>query len=196
MGATQGTGCNEPGNFVNRIINAAVILALVSNTAFINLAEFALGLLSIWAHLFQFYTDYMGSFYHKNPNLQRPFVNSIWSACTFNLGPRTCAFRHCEFANLAYGIWVFPPGCTILIPSTAIFHSNTRITEHETWYSFTQYTTGALFRWAECGSRSEKDYLATLTAEEIEEECKLGLERAAVGAALFSTLDELKAVWV
>jgi hypothetical protein len=42
----------------------------------------------------------------------------------------------------------------------------------------------------------EKDYIATLTAEEIEEECELGLERAVAGAALFSTLDELKAGWV
>ncbi|KAJ7358052.1 hypothetical protein DFH08DRAFT_686859 [Mycena albidolilacea] len=221
-GATHGTGCDEPGDFVNGIINTAVILTLVSNAAFIDLAEFGSGLFSIWApHLFQFYIDYMGSFYLKNPKLQRPFVNSIWSACTFNLGPRTCAFRHRDFANLAYGwcaitalgtfdytkgghliLWdcklilEFPPGCTILIPSAAIFRSNTRIAEHETRYSFTQYTAGALFRWVERGFRSEKDYIATLTAEEIEEERKLGLERAAAGAALFSTLDELKAGWV
>jgi hypothetical protein len=236
-GATHGTGRDEPGDFINGIINTAVILALVSNAAFIDLAEFGSGafllllfkpmlipsgLFSIWApHLFQFYIDYMGSFYLKNPKLQRPFVNSIWSACTFNLGPRTCAFGHRDFANLAYGwcaitalgtfdytkgghliLWdcklilEFPPGCTILIPSAAIFHSNTRIAEHETRYSFTQYTAGALFRWVERGFRSEKDYIATLTAEEIEEERKLGLERAAAGAALFSTLDELKAGWV
>ncbi|KAJ7314818.1 hypothetical protein DFH08DRAFT_716274 [Mycena albidolilacea] len=236
-GATHGTDRNEPGDFVNGIINTAVILALVSNTAFIDLAEFGSdalllllfkpmlipsGLFSIWAsHLFQFYINYMGSFYLKNPKLQRPFVNSIWSVCTFNLGPRTCAFGHRDFANLAYGwcaitalgmfdytkgrhliLWdcklilEFPPGCTILIPSAAIFHSNTWIAEHETRYSFTQYTAGALFRWVECGFRSEKDYIATLTAEEIEEEHKLGLERAAAGAALFSMLDELKAGWV
>jgi hypothetical protein len=42
-GATHRTGRNEPGNFVDVIINTAVILALVSNTAFINLAEFASG---------------------------------------------------------------------------------------------------------------------------------------------------------
>jgi hypothetical protein len=35
MGATHWTGRDEPSNFVNRIINIAVILALVSNTAFI-----------------------------------------------------------------------------------------------------------------------------------------------------------------
>ncbi|KAJ7348544.1 hypothetical protein DFH08DRAFT_808276 [Mycena albidolilacea] len=207
-GATHGTGRNEPGDFVNGIINTAVILALVSNAACIDLAEFGSGLFSIWApHLFQFYIDYMGSFYLKNPKLQRPFVNSIWSVCTFNLGPRTCAFGHRDFANLAYGAGIsffgtasssleFPPGCTILIPSAAIFHSNTQIAEHETRYSFTQYTAGALFRWVEREFRSEKDYIATLTAEEIEEKRKLGLERAAAGAALFSTLDELKAGWV
>ncbi|KAJ7837577.1 hypothetical protein B0H14DRAFT_3460106 [Mycena olivaceomarginata] len=104
-GGTHGTGCNEPSDFVNRIINTAVILFLVSNTAFINLAEFAPGLFSIWAlHLFQFYINYMGAFYHKNPNLQQPFLNSICSACTFNLGPCTCAFGHHNFANL--GWWV------------------------------------------------------------------------------------------
>jgi hypothetical protein len=72
-GATHRTDRDEPGDFVNGIINTAIILALVSNTAFIDLVEFASGafplllfklmlipsgLFSIWApHLFPFYID-------------------------------------------------------------------------------------------------------------------------------------------
>ncbi|KAJ7806229.1 hypothetical protein B0H14DRAFT_2382012, partial [Mycena olivaceomarginata] len=58
-----------------------------------------------WApHLFQFYINYMGAFYCKNPNLQQPFINSTCLVCTFDLGPRTCPFGHRDFANL--GRWV------------------------------------------------------------------------------------------
>ncbi|KAJ7349731.1 hypothetical protein DFH08DRAFT_958701 [Mycena albidolilacea] len=213
-GGTRVTGCNEPGNFVNRIINTAIIISLVSNIAFINLAEFASGAFLLllfkpmpipsiqpFLHLgptpLPVLYQLHGCFLSQEP--QSP-INSTCSVCTFDLGPCTCAFGHRNFANL--GWWVitalgtfnytkggnhiildcklileFPLGCTVVILSAAIFHSNTWIAEHETRYSFTQYTMGA-------------------SAEEIEEECKLGLERAVAGATLFSTLDELKAGWV
>jgi hypothetical protein len=160
----------------------------------------------------------MGEVYHRYTDLHRPFLNSIWSACTFNLGPYTCALGHCDFANLAFGwcaitafgtfdwtrgghliLWdcklilEFPPGCTILIPSAAIFHSNIPIAQGERRYSFTQYTAGGLFRWVEHGFQSEEEYFATLSAEGKKEERRLGLERTAAGVALFSTMDELRA---
>lgn len=151
--------------------------------------------------------------------LRRPFINSIWCACTFNLGPYTCALGHRDFANLAFGwcaitalgffdytkgghlvLWdcklvlEFPPGSTILIPSAAIFHSNIPISAGESRYSFTQYTAGGIFRWVEHGFRTEDEYLATLSKEELKEEQELGLERAVIGAGLFSTLKELKSM--
>lgn len=161
----------------------------------------------------------MGVFYRKYTHLHRPFINSIWSACTFNLGPYTCALGHRDFANLAFGwcaitalgtfdytkgghliLWdcklvlEFPPGTTILIPSAAVFHSNIPISDEERRYSFTQYTAGGLFRWVEHGFQSEEEYLATLTPAELKQERELGLQRAVEGAGLFSTLEELKAM--
>ncbi|KAF8220175.1 hypothetical protein L208DRAFT_1183270, partial [Tricholoma matsutake] len=45
----------------------------------------------------------------------------------------------------------FPPGSGILLPSALIQHSNTPIASHECQYSFAQYTSGGLFRWAQNG---------------------------------------------
>ncbi|KAJ7133132.1 hypothetical protein C8R44DRAFT_611223, partial [Mycena epipterygia] len=181
---------------------------------------FLQGLFANWApNLYDFYVDYMGEFYSTYPHLRRPFLNGIWSAVTFNLGPMTCALGHRDFANLAFGwcaitalgffdytkgghliLWdcklvlEFPPGTTILIPSAAIYHSNIPIASGEWRYSFTQYTAGGLFRWVEHGYKTEEEYFATLSPKEKEEEKQLGLERALEGAGLFSTLAELKAM--
>ncbi|KAJ7441021.1 hypothetical protein B0H11DRAFT_2163167 [Mycena galericulata] len=170
---------------------------------FIKLVGFATGVFANWApNLFNFYVDYMGEFSRKNKQLQHPFIKSIWSACTFNLGPYTCALGHRDFVNLAAGnliLWdckfilEFPPGTTILIPSASIYHSNIPISKGEHRYSFTQYTAGGLFRWVERGYKTEEEYMASLTPEEIVEEHKLGLERAMEGAGMFSTLAELQA---
>ncbi|KAJ7491425.1 hypothetical protein B0H11DRAFT_2156503 [Mycena galericulata] len=218
-GDSHGGGQLRPGALVNGVINTAILCCLISNYAFIRLAGFATGVFANWApNLFDFYVDYMGEFYRKNKHLQRPFINSIWSACTFNLGPYTCALGHQDFANLAFGwctitalgtfdhtqgghliLWdcklilKFPPGTTILIPSASIYHSNIPISKGERRYSFTQYTVGGLFRWVEHGYKTEEEYMASLTPEEIVEERKLGLERAMEGAGMFSTLAELQA---
>ncbi|KAJ6450818.1 hypothetical protein C8R47DRAFT_1329827 [Mycena vitilis] len=121
-------------------------------------------LLAEWApNPFSFYVESMGRFHRHYPDLHRPFTNGIFSACTFNLGPRTCALGHRDFVNFALGwcpiiafgnfdykkgghliLWdckliiEFPPGCTILIPSAAVFHSKIPIAPHEHRYSFTQ----------------------------------------------------------
>ncbi|KAJ7884969.1 hypothetical protein B0H13DRAFT_2235324 [Mycena leptocephala] len=194
-------------------------MTLISNIAFIRLAGFATGLFANWApNLFDFYVDYKRLFYKRYKHLKRPFLNGIFSACTFNLGPRTCALGHRDFGNLAFGwcaitafgdfdyrkgghliLWdcklilEFPPGCTILIPSAAIFHSNIPIASHERRFSFTQYTAGGLFRWVEHDFQTEESYFEGQSCEERLEEKELGLQRAREGAAMFSTLEELKA---
>lgn len=55
----------------------------------------------------------------------------------------------------------FPPGSTILIPSSIMRHGNTPIGKNETRMGITQYAAGALFRWVDNGfmkaeSTSEK----------------------------------------
>jgi hypothetical protein len=125
---------------------------------------------------------------------------------------------HRDFANLVFGwcaitalgkfdwkkgghlrLWdcelilEFPPGTTILIPSTAIFHSNILpIGLHEKRYSFTQYTAGALFQWITHGFQSEQEYRDSLSPEELEREKEESRARWQAGADLFSTLEELR----
>ncbi|KAJ7279786.1 hypothetical protein C8J57DRAFT_1058650, partial [Mycena rebaudengoi] len=221
-GQSHGGGQVMPGTLLNGVINSAILIFLLNESAFIRLAGFATGVFATWApNLYEYYVDHMKLFYGQYPHLKRPFLNGIWSACTFNLGPKTCARGHRDFANLAFGwcvitalgkfdytkgghliLWdckliiEFPPGSTILIPSAAIFHSNlTLASPGETRFSFTQYTAGGIFRWVERGFQSEEAYLSSLSKEEQVAEREAGLERGRTGAQLFSTLDELKSMY-
>ncbi|KAF7371364.1 hypothetical protein MSAN_00772500 [Mycena sanguinolenta] len=174
-GQSHGGGQLQPGTLANGVINTAVLACLIGNTAFIQLAGFATAVFSNWApFVYEYYVIHMRQFYGRNPHLKRPFLNSIWLACTFNLGPQTCTLGHCDFANLSFGmcaitalgdfdyhkgghliLWdcclilEFPPGCTILIPSAILYHSNIPVAAGKWRYSFTQYTAGGIFRWEE-----------------------------------------------
>lgn len=239
-GDSYGGGQMQPGALVNGVINTAVLLALLSNVAFIRLAGFATGMqcppyhphsppspshkrtgvFANWApNLFDYYILHMRKFYRRYTHLHRPFLNSIWTACTFNLGPQTCCLGHRDFGNLAFGwcavtalgdydytkgghliLWdckiilEFPPGCTILLPSAAIFHSNIPIGPNERRYSFTQYTSGGIFRWIEHGFQSEEDYFASLSEEEVSRERAEARGRWSTGVGYFSTLEELRSM--
>ncbi|KAJ7039006.1 hypothetical protein C8F04DRAFT_1209330 [Mycena alexandri] len=143
----------------------------MSNIAFIRLAGFATGVFANWApNLFSYYTVHMRKFYKRYSYLKRPFLNSIWTACTFNLGPQTCC--------------IAPP----------FFHSNIPISTNECRYSFTQYTAGGIFRWIEHGFQSEEAYFDSLSAEEVGRERAEARERWSRGSGYFSTLEELRAM--
>ncbi|KAJ7758599.1 hypothetical protein B0H16DRAFT_1720688 [Mycena metata] len=219
-GDSYSGGQMQPGALVNGVINTAVLLALLSNVAFIRLAGFAIGVFANWApNLFDYYIVHMRKFYRRYTHLHRPFLNSIWTACTFNLGPQTCCLGHRDFGNLAFGwcavtalgdydytkgghliLWdckiilEFPPGCTILLPSAAIFHSNIPIGPNERRYSFTQYTSGGIFRWIEHGFQCEEDYFASLSEEEVSRERAEARGRWSKGVEYFSTLEELRSM--
>ncbi|KAF8074946.1 hypothetical protein FPV67DRAFT_605461 [Lyophyllum atratum] len=106
-----------------------------------------------------------------NQTCAQTFSNSIFPATTFNLGPYTVTFDHTDPANIAYGMcaltaggsfdptkgghlisfdlgWVmeFPPGSTILIPSSILRHGNCPVQEGE----FDESSTGfkPLDRWS------------------------------------------------
>ncbi|KAJ7671232.1 hypothetical protein B0H14DRAFT_3538160 [Mycena olivaceomarginata] len=218
-GDSMGGGQKRPGALVNGVENTRILNRLTALPAFIRLAGFATGVFANWApRLFDFYVIYMTLLYTRYTHLRRPFKNGIFSACTFNLGPRTCALGHRDFANLAFGLCTitalgdfdyktgghlvlwdcklvieFPPGCTILIPSAAIYHSNIPISRKEHRYSFTQYTAGGLFCWVEHDFKTEEEYFVSLSAEQAEEEKELGLAQAEAGVGLYSTIDELRA---
>ena len=88
----------------------------------------------------------------------------------------------------------FLPGASIIIPSAAISHSNLPIQPHETWYSFTQYVTGSLFRWVEHGFQKEGSYLEGLAPAEYAAEKACKAAHKGFGLLLFSTMDELRSL--
>jgi hypothetical protein len=99
--------------------------------------------------LYMYYVIELGKLSDSNPHLRHNFCKSPWPAAMFNFSPWTITFPHTNPGNLAFR-WCsittlrkfdFPPGSTIIFPSTVICHSNTTIEASETRYSFTQYAT-------------------------------------------------------
>ncbi|KAI9569140.1 hypothetical protein HD554DRAFT_2020872, partial [Boletus coccyginus] len=111
---------------------------------------------------FHAYQDFLSKLHAECPKLHHPYRSSIMLAAAFNLSPATVCHLHQDSANLSFGICIiialsffdpvhgrhlmlhklrlilqFPLGSTVLIPSAFVTHSNTRIQEGETRYSFT-----------------------------------------------------------
>ncbi|KAF7371232.1 hypothetical protein MSAN_00758900 [Mycena sanguinolenta] len=213
-GQSHGGGQLQPGTLANGVINAAVLACLIGNAAFIRLTA----VFANWAlFVYKYYVIHMRQFYGRNPHLKRPFLNSIWSACTFNLGPQTCALGHRDFANLSFRmcaitalgdfdyrkgghliLWdcrlilEFPPGCTILIPSAILYHSNIPVAAGEWRYSFTQYTAGGIFCWVRHGFTPADEYFSLLSKEEQVREKAAEMQCWENGVGLYSYDYELK----
>ena len=139
-----------------------------------------------------YYRTQLGMLFEHDPSLQKPF-NSVFTAATYNLGPQVVCFPHVDQANLPFGLCAitaigdfdpkkgghlvlwdcklaieFPPGSTILILSAVLTHSNTKVASHETWFSFSQYCAGGLFRWVDHGFKSVRSYREKLTEAQLE----------------------------
>ncbi|KAJ7134937.1 hypothetical protein C8R43DRAFT_894619 [Mycena crocata] len=190
---------------------------LLAHKYFKRLASFANILFAMWAPiLYAFYQMQMALLAAWKPSMRRNFVGSVFSACTFNFGPRTITAPHIDFANLAWGwcaitalgffdpdlgghliLWDlrlvirFPPGSTILLPSALIRHSNVPIHANEHRESFTQYTAGGLFRWVRNGFRTDEAFEMSATVEEKREREEETKERWARGMDMFSIIDDL-----
>ncbi|KDR72064.1 hypothetical protein GALMADRAFT_41409, partial [Galerina marginata CBS 339.88] len=143
--------------------------------------------------IYQDYTYHLGRLYAHMPTLRPNFPNiSIFPACTFNLGPHTSTFDHTDAANVPYGICAitalgrfnpqlgghlvlfdlklvveFPPGSTVLIPSSVFRHGNTLIVGEGSYHmSFTQYCAGGLFRWVRYEFQTAKKLVGSLGKKE------------------------------
>lgn len=179
-----------------------------------------LGAFKTWApRLFSYYADHLSALTKHDPSNRVNFPNSVWAAATFNFGPNTACFKHRDSANLPFGwcgitslgsfdptrgghlvLWdcrlvvEFPPGSTALVPSAAIAHSNTSISPSagEKRYSFTQYTSGGIFRWVDQGFQKTEVYRGGLTEEGLSDELTSLSTQLETGLKLFSTLEELR----
>lgn len=147
----------------------------------------------------------------RDPSLRRNFERNVFANATFNLGPRTVAYKHRDNLNLPWGwcaitaigsfnphegghlvLWElrmvieFPPGATVLIPSAIITHGNTSVADTERRYSFTQYSAGGIFRWVDCGYQAVKA-LPKMRGSEAE---RRGAERWKDGVEMMSMWSE------
>ncbi|KAH9849136.1 hypothetical protein C2E23DRAFT_738068 [Lenzites betulinus] len=213
-GISFGGGQKEVCNVShNTKIEAQTANNLLNNPAIKRLAGFGDAAFRVYApRLHKYYDDTMEALLAKHPHLRRNFTNSVFAAATFNLGPQTVTFRHTDHQNLPAGwcaitalgeydytagghliLWdarmivEFPPGSTILMPSALIRHSNTTVQPHEVRYSLTQYSAGGLFRWVECGFRTQKSFKAAGGSYRV-----TGEERWRQGLDMFSTWGELR----
>lgn len=140
----------------------------------------------------------------------------IFPCRSFNLGEQTTSYPHVDQMNLAqswcsitplgsfdhksgghFVLWdfkmviEFPAGSTILIPSALLIHSNTPIQPNETRHSIVQYAPGGLFRWKDCGFRTEKDFLASATHDDKQRYLSEQQRRWKEAVGMYTTLDEL-----
>lgn len=216
-GISHGGGQLKPGN-LDHGANDDVLKSLTSHPSFVRIAGFMSGAFATWApKLYSYYAQSLESLLQHDPTTFRPYPNSVWSAATFNFGPKTTCFKHRDSANLAYGICgiealgtydpklgghlvlsdahkvvEFPPGSAILVTSSAVAHFNVPIRKGERRYSFTQYTSGAIFRWVEFGFKPVDRHHASMSkadSRDLAEELKHQLHK---GLGLFSTLAELR----
>ncbi|THU93777.1 hypothetical protein K435DRAFT_669624, partial [Dendrothele bispora CBS 962.96] len=169
---------------------------------------------------YRYYFDGMKRLSAALPELEPNFPNSVFACLTINFGPRTrthihtdskntphgmCAITSCGKFNYKLGghlvLWdlnlviEFPPGCTILIPSALLLHSNIGVQPNETRYSITQYTAGGIWRWLDGGGQAEEKIRQTDPAEfKRVQERKAGRREEVL--KMFVTLDEIAALTV
>lgn len=132
--------------------------------------------------MFERYCDYMGRLAAHDDDIKSNwnFKNSVFPSTTINFGPSAICYDHLDFANAAAGwcsiscagsfdpekgghmvlfdieqIIEFPPGSTILIPSSVMRHGNTPVQEGEKRVGMTQYAAGGLFRWVDNGFQKQ-----------------------------------------
>ncbi|KZP05964.1 hypothetical protein FIBSPDRAFT_765144, partial [Athelia psychrophila] len=164
--------------------------------------------------MYERYGDYLSRLCQHDPSLRWNFKNSIFPTTTVNFGPSAVCYDHIDFGNAAAGwcaitaagnydpkhgghlilfdidkIIEFPPGSTILIPSSVMRHGNTPIREGEMRVSMTQYAAGGIFRWVDNGFVKQD-----ATSEEV----KARMAASAPGRfekliGLYSTLESLDA---
>lgn len=189
--------------------------AFRANPFVMRVAGFASSSFSCFApKMYERYCDYFTRLRKRHPNLCWNFPNSVFSSATANFGPAAVSYDHIDFANTAAGwcaitsagtydpkkgghlvlfdidkVIEFPPGSTVLIPSSVMRHGNTPIQEGETRVSMTQYAAGTLFRWVDNGFIRQDD---TSPAHKARMAASAG-QRFEKLLDLYSTLDSLPA---
>ncbi|KAL1751667.1 hypothetical protein FB107DRAFT_221538 [Schizophyllum commune] len=217
-GHSYGGGQTEPMNIAEKPANKPLFQRVLKHPGMERIAGYVNGVARGWApDLHAFQRQYRRRLLSHHPNLQTNFRSSVWSSITVNYGPRTVTFPHRDFSNIPWGwcpitalgnydyrrgghliLWElrlvveFPPGSTIIIPSSILTHSNVAIAANETRYSVTQYTAGGLIRWVDQGYQTKEAFLASLSPQQRAEEELKAKRRYRTGLDMYATLESLR----
>ncbi|TFY50304.1 hypothetical protein EVG20_g11598, partial [Dentipellis fragilis] len=178
VGTAYGLGHKFPANLKNRG-REGLVNKLLADPGVQQIAGFGSSVLKTYApKIFKHYADSLDTLYASGGPCTSVFRNSVFPTAAFNLGPRCVCRGHKDNTNVPHGLCAitamgtfnykkgghlvlwdlgliieFPPGATILIPSSTLHHGNTAIGKDERRYSFTQYCMGGLLRWVRYGLR-------------------------------------------
>jgi hypothetical protein len=158
-------------------------------------AQTYLGLFNCYAHKkYKHYKAVSEGLLQSQQELCSNFPNkTVFAAMTINMGPCSFSPPHMDADNDADGlctdtacgnfdpdqggqlvlwdlglvIW-FPPGASILFPSSLITHSTLPVAKNETRYVILQFTSGELSWWQENGYQSDQTYHSKASPEELE----------------------------
>ncbi|KAG6905726.1 hypothetical protein DXG01_001100 [Tephrocybe rancida] len=180
VGVTMGIGATYPTNLAAGN-HSGMLRRFLSNKDIVRIANFTDAAFNLWApDVHKQYRDNLFPLFKKLPYLHRIFARSIYPAAAFNLGPSVFTVAHRDGRNVPGGwcgiqalgtfdatkgghivfpslklVVEFPPGALILIPSATLTHANIPVQDGDCRASFTQYCSGGLFRYTECGYRTE-----------------------------------------
>ncbi|KAJ6509618.1 hypothetical protein DFH09DRAFT_915220, partial [Mycena vulgaris] len=221
-GPSLGGGQQRPGNLYSGPVLHRIIRRVRRNRNVRRVMGFQSSGLAWYApKLYRYKATTLKGVFERHPYLKHNFSNSIFPAVTFNCGPDSATFDHCDYHNLSHGfcgvtcggcfnsvlgghiylrqfrlVIEFPSGASILIPFGCVDHGNTPIQPGETRYSMTQYAAGGLFRWAAYKYQTAKSLLSQPGGAELKRSFDgvPGL-RWEWALSLFSKYDELDVDW-
>ncbi|KAK6966733.1 hypothetical protein R3P38DRAFT_3337733 [Favolaschia claudopus] len=151
-GITKGPGQKKPGNLAHSKPRRQLVHNITSNIHISRIAGFqSSGFARYAPKLYEYYFNTLRGLYHRQPELEQLFPNSIFPTASFNLGPDVVTPEHLDMLNLPHGMCAitsggkfdhkrgghifikqlnalceFPSGSTILLLSGSCDHGNTR----------------------------------------------------------------------
>ncbi|KAK7452744.1 hypothetical protein VKT23_012145 [Stygiomarasmius scandens] len=213
VGYLFGGGQKNPKLFNQTPMNQLILEDLLSSDCFQRISGHVSAAMATWApKLHKCYTDALDKYASHDPHFRRNFPRTAFAAATFNFDDPTETFEHLDYFNFVFGwcgvtalgsfdyhrgghliLWdlklviEFPPGSSILLPSSYLRHSNTSVSSGEKRFSFTEYSAGGLFRYMDDGMRTRVS-MQESERKQREQEARKNVKE---GLGLYSTLEQL-----
>ncbi|KAJ7742090.1 hypothetical protein B0H14DRAFT_3515169 [Mycena olivaceomarginata] len=174
LGFSFSGGREQVGNIKVSSAKNATAMEVLNNRSVVCIATYPITHFQTLCYLiFANYHTNKQTLLKEHLHLRWMFSCSPFATVTANLGLASVSPPHTDFGGHLvcwdYDLIVhFPPGCSILIPSTVVTHSNTPIQDGEQHFSLIQYSAGGHFRWVKSGFQSDCSWLESATATDIE----------------------------